>query len=104
MTYLLDIWHFFRTWGSVVGLAFDIAGACLVYLGVRTTLAEALTLEAQIIPMSIDDIGNENLSEKVSEISHLRAKERLRAKYWALVGLVCFLLGFLLQAFGSWPK
>ena len=104
MAYLCDAWSFLRTWGSVIGLAFDILGVILVYLGVRTSLAEALRLEAPIVPMTIDDIGGEAMVRKATESANSRAKERLRAKHWSLVGLVCFVLGFLLQGVGSWPK
>lgn len=104
MSTCTEFWLFLRTWGSVIGLAFDIIGACLVYIGVRTSLAEALRLEAPVVPMTINDIGGANIVQKAREASNLRAQERLRAKHWALVGLVFFLLGFLLQAIGSWPK
>jgi hypothetical protein len=104
MTCLNEIFLFLRTWGSVLGLVFDIVGACLVYVGVRTSLAEALRLEAPVVPMTIDDIGGEGIVQRANEASNLRAQERLRAKRWSLVGLIFFLLGFLLQAIGSWPK
>ncbi|MCL5669212.1 MAG: hypothetical protein M1392_04370 [Gammaproteobacteria bacterium] len=104
MTYLIEIWCFLSTWGAVIGLALDIGGACLVYVGVRTSLAEALRLEAPIVPMTIDDIGGEGMVQRANEASTRRAEERLRAKRWSLVGLAFFLLGFLLQAISSWPK
>ena len=104
MTCLTESWLFLRTWGSVIGLAFDIGGACLVYVGVRTSLAEALRLEAPVVPMVVGDIGGEGLVKRASEATILRAQERLRAKRWSLAGLVFFVLGFLLQAIGSWPK
>lgn len=104
MTYLDLIWPVLRAWGSVIGLAFDIAGACLVYIGVRTSLPEALRLEAPVVPMTIDDIGGANIVQRATESSNQRAQERLRAKRWSLAGLVFLILGFLLQAIGSWPK
>jgi hypothetical protein len=104
MACLTEIWFFLRTWGSVIGLAFDIVGACLVYVGIRTSLAEALRLEAQVVPMTIGDIGGESMVQRANENSTRRAEERLRAKRWSFVGLVFFLLGFFLQAIGSWPK
>ena len=104
MAYLEQAWSILCVWGSVIGLAFDIVGACLVYVGVRTTLAEALRLEAPIVPMTICDIGGDRIIRKANEASSLRAQERLRAKRWSLVGLAFFVLGFLLQAIGSWPK
>lgn len=104
MTCLDQIWPFLRTWGSVVGLAFDIGGACLAYVGIRTSLAEALRLEAPIVPMTMDDLGGESIVRRANEASNLRAQERLRAKRWSLAGLAFFVIGFLLQAVGSWPK
>lgn len=104
MCCLTESWQFLRTWGSVIGLAFDIGGACLVYVGVRTSLAEALRLEAPLVAMSIFDIGGQDMVERANAASHLKAQERLRAKRWSLAGLVFFLLGFVLQAIGSWPK
>jgi hypothetical protein len=104
MTCLTEVWLFLRTWGSVIGLAFDIAGACLVYVGVRTSLAEALRLETPIVPMTIDDIGGNRIVQRATDARNLRAQERLRAKRWSLAGLIFFVLGFLLQAIGSWPK
>lgn len=103
MTCLDQIWPFLRTWGSVIGLALDIAGACLVYVGVRTSLAEALRIEAPVVPMTIDDIGGASIVQRANEASTLKAQERLRAKRWSLAGLAFFVLGFLLQAIGSWP-
>ena len=104
MNCLVEFWLFLRTWGAVIGLAFDIAGACFVYVGVRTSLAEALRLEAPVVPMTIADIGGNDIVQRANAASNLRAQERLRAKIWSLVGLVFFIMGFLLQAIGSWPK
>ena len=80
MIWLSEIWSFLRTWGSVIGLIFDIVGACFVYVGVRTSLAEALRLEAPIVPMTINDIGGESMVQRANEASARRAEERLRAK------------------------
>ncbi len=104
MTSLTEIWLFLRTWGSVIGLAFDIGGACLVYSGVRTSLAEAHRLEAPVVPMTFDDIGGEGMVQRANEASNQRVQERLRAKRRSCFGLVLFILGFLLQAIGNWPK
>lgn len=104
MTCINDIWLFLRTWGSVIGLAFDIGGAYLVYVGVRTSLAEALRLETPIVPMTLDDLGGDNIVQRANEASNLRAQERLRPMNWSLAGLALFIFGFLLQAIGSWPK
>lgn len=64
----------------MIGLIFDIVGACFVYVGVRTSLAEALRLEAPIVPMTINDIGGESMVQRANEASARRAEERLRAK------------------------
>jgi hypothetical protein len=52
----------------------------------------------------MDDIGGATIVQRATESSNKRAQERLRAKRWSLAGLFFFVLGFLLQAIGSWPK
>ena len=103
MTWLIGFYELLLTWGSFIGLGFDIAGASLVYLGVRISLVKALELEAPAVPMTIGDIGGPDLVQKANTISNLRARERIRAKNYALIGLGFFILGFLLQGIGSWP-
>ncbi|MCK9284898.1 MAG: hypothetical protein M0P39_11505 [Rhodocyclaceae bacterium] len=104
MTYITEVWQFLRIWGPVIGLALDIGGACLVYVGVRTSLAEALRLETPVVPMTLDDLGGDSIVQRANDASNMRAQERLRAKNWSLAGLAFFIFGFLLQAIGSWPK
>lgn len=104
MHYLTEIVFFLSIWGSVIGLLFDIVGAYLVYMGVRISFAEAFRLESPVLPMLMDDLGNEVMALQARKLSHDRVKERLRAKFWSFVGLAFFILGFLLQAIGSWPK
>ncbi len=92
-----------RTWGGVVGLAFDIAGAILVYQGVRTSLDEAQRLETPIVPKTIEDIGGENIQRQADEVGRKRAQERVSARNCSFAGLVSFVVGFSLQAVSSWP-
>lgn len=101
---IADLFQFLRTWGSVIGLGFDIAGACLVYVGVRVSLSGARSLEAPVVPMTINDIGGPAMVEQAKLASENRARERLRAARWSLAGLSLLLIGFGLQAIGSWPK
>ncbi len=88
----------------MVGLGFDIAGACLVYIGMRVSLSGARSLEEPVVPMTIDDVGGPAMVERSTLASENRARERLRAARWSLAGLSLFLIGFGLQAIGSWPK
>ena len=101
---MAELWLFLRTWGSVIGLAFDIAGALLVYIGVRVTIARAFALEDIPVAKLFDDLGSPEMVEKHERLNDARAAERLRASRWARYGLVLFLVGFVLQAVGSWPK
>lgn len=100
----IDVFQFFRTWSGVIGLGFDIAGAALVYLGVRAPLRQALLLERQIVEETIDDIGAPDLLAKNEAFNRDRALERVRAARFAWLGLVCFIVGFALQAISAWPK
>jgi len=59
-------------------------------------------LERQVVQKSIDDIGSPELAEKNAKFNAERARERIRASRFAWYGLVCFVIGFLLQAFGHW--
>ena len=104
MTCLNNFLLFLRTWGAVIGLVFDIAGACFVYMGVRTTLVEALHIEASVLPEDLYAVGSREIGQRAEEGSLRRAQERLRAKRWSRFGLVFFVLGFVLQAVGGWPK
>ena len=100
----MELWLQLRTWGSVIGLAFDIVGAILVYYGIRINIDKADALEQVKVPVLMDDLGSpENIREN-QLLSRGRAFERVRASRWAAAGLLCFLLGFVLQAIGSWPK
>jgi hypothetical protein len=101
---MADAWLFVRTWGSVIGLAFDIAGALLVYAGVRVTLARAFQLEDIPVAKLYDDLGSPEMIKKHERLNAERAAERVRASRWAQYGLALFLVGFTLQAIGSWPK
>jgi hypothetical protein len=100
----IELFQFIRTWGAVVGLAFDITGAVLVYVGVRTPLRQALLLERNVIEETIDDVGAPELIEKNEAFNRKRAAERVRASRYAWVGLICFIVGFALQAVSAWPK
>ena len=100
----MEILAFLRTWGPVGGLTLDIVGAVLVYLGVRISIYKAGALEEVELPRLMDDLGSPENLRRNRELSHARALERLRSSKWAAAGLVCFILGFLLQAVGSWPR
>lgn len=100
----MEALSFFRTWGAVVGLGFDFVGAILVYVGVRMSLIDALALEKPVVEMTINDLGSPETVAAAHAASEGRARERVRAGRWAFAGLLLFLLGFLLQAIGSWPK
>lgn len=93
-----------RTWGVVVGLGFDIMGAILVYNGVRVSLVKADALEQIELPRLFDDVGSSENLERNRQLSLRRAAERFRASRWAAFGLGCFILGFLLQIIGGWPR
>ena len=101
---MVEAWYFVRTWGSVIGLAFNIAGALLVYAGVRVTIARAFQLEDIPVAKLFDDLGSPELVEKHERLNADRAAERMRASRWAQYGLTLFLIGFSLQAIGSWPR
>lgn len=100
----VEIWLFFRTWGSVLGLSLDIVGAVLVYYGIRINIARADALEQVVVPVMMDDLGSRENIKQNQDLSHGRALERLRASRWAAAGLALFVLGFALQAISSWPK
>jgi hypothetical protein len=100
----MEYWSCLRTWGSVIGLGFDVVGAVLVYYGIRISIAKANALEEVAIPVLMDDLGSPENIEENRQLSQDRAMERIRASRWAAAGLACFILGFLLQAVGSWPR
>lgn len=100
----MDIWPFLQLWGSVLGLGLDIIGACLVYFGIRIGIEKASALEEVELPRLMGDLGSPENLERNRQLSFARAGERVRASRSAAVGLACFVLGFMLQAIGSWPK
>lgn len=100
----IDVLSLLRAWGGVVGLCFDILGAILVFLGVNITRQQAVSLERHALEQTIDDIGAPGLLEKNEAFSRSRALERLRGARWAMAGLCCFIVGFVLQAFSAWPS
>ena len=99
-----EIFQFGQTWGAVIGLGFDIVGATFVYLAVRTTFREAFLLERQVVGETVDDIGAPELLAKNESFKRDRARERTRVSKIAWWGLVCFIIGFALQAISAWPK
>jgi hypothetical protein len=99
-----EVFQYAQTWGAVVGLGFDIVGAILVYLGVRTPLRQAFLLERQVVGETIGDIGAPEVLAKNEAFQRDRARERRRASQSAWWGLVFFVLGFALQALSAWPK
>jgi hypothetical protein len=99
-----EVFQYAQAWGAVVGLGFDIVGAILVYLGVRTPLRQAFLLERHVVGETIDDIGAPELLAKNEAFQRDRARERRRASQSAWWGLVFFVLGFALQAISAWPK
>ncbi|HSS47023.1 MAG TPA: hypothetical protein VLL03_06395 [Burkholderiales bacterium] len=100
----IEVFQFFRTRGAVIGLAFDITGAVLVNVGVRTHLRQALLLERHVVEETIDDLGAPDLLARNEAFNRDRAAERVRASRLAWLGLVCFIIGFMLQAISAWPK
>jgi hypothetical protein len=99
-----EVFQHAQAWSGVVGLAFDIVGAILVYLGVRTPLRQAFLLERQVVGKTIDEIGAPEVVAKNEAFQRDRARERTRASQSAWWGLVFFVLGFALQAVSAWPK
>ncbi len=100
----LSTFDLLRSWGSFVGLVFDIVGALLVYVGVRITIARATAIEQIHQVRLFDDLGDPELLKRNEAVAAERARERVRASAWAGIGLICFLIGFTLQAIGAWPK
>lgn len=100
----MTLCDFLSRWASFTGLMFDIAGAFIVCYGVHITLIKAESLESVVIPMTLGDIGGEGIIEKAELAKRLRVKERISARNYSWLGLACFVVGFLLQAIGSWPK
>jgi hypothetical protein len=99
-----EVFQYVQTWGAVAGLGFDIVGAILVYLGVRTPLRQAFLLERHVDGQTVGDIGDPEVRAKNEAFQRDRARERTRASQSAWWGLVFFVLGFALQAVSSWPK
>src|SRR6267143_3207944 len=95
---------FLAKWSSVLGVTIDILGAVLVYVGVRIGIAKATALEQIALGETIDEYGSGDLLNRNAELSAARAQERVRAARWAAFGLACFVIGFVLQGIGSWPK
>jgi hypothetical protein len=95
---------FVGTWGSVIGLALDILGAFLVFIGVYVAPRQALALEQQAVQETIADIGAPEVAAKNEGFNRDRAFERLRASRSAAMGMAFFVAGFLFQMAGSWPK
>jgi len=100
-----EVVQFAQTWGAVIGLGFDIVGATFVYLSVRTTLREAFLLERQaVVGETTNDISAPELLAKNESFKRDRVRERTRASRIGWWGLVCFVLGFALQAISAWPN
>jgi hypothetical protein len=93
-----------KRWGSVIGIGFDILAACLVWYGVRINIAKANALEEVALLHTFDDLGSPNNLARNEELSSARAAERVRASRWATIGLALFILGFLFQLLGDWPR
>ncbi len=101
---ILTAFDMMRQWSGFVGLIFDIVGALLVYVGVRISIARATLIEQIHQVRLFDDMGDPDLLRKNEAVAAERARERVRASRWAGVGLICFLIGFSLQAVSAWPK
>jgi hypothetical protein len=95
---------FMVKWGSVLGVAFDIVGAVVVYVGVRISFRQAAMLEQIKQVETIDDMGAPDVLMWNSGQAQARARDRVRASRWAGAGLAFFIFGFLLQGIGGWPK
>jgi len=93
-----------QKWGPFVGLMFDIVGASLVYVGVRISIVRATAIEQIFQVRLFGDMGDPDLLRKNEEVADERARERVRASKWAMAGLICFVIGFILQAIGAWPS
>lgn len=91
-------------WGSVLGIAFDIVGAVLVFIGVRISFRQAAMLEQIKQVQTFDDMGAPDVLMWNSGQAQARARERVRASRWAGAGLAFFIVGFMLQGIGGWPK
>lgn len=104
MLSLPEVWALISKWGSVAGVTFDIVGAILVYHGVRIKIEKATAIEHIVLNNMIDDLGSPAVREANERLSAERASERVRGSRWAGIGLAFFVIGFVLQGLGSWPK
>ncbi len=93
-----------QTWGGVIGPAFDIVGAILIYCGVRIGIHRARVLEETPVIKTFNDLGSKKNIEDNQALSEGRAVERVKAGNFATIGLFCLVIGFVLQILANWPN
>ncbi len=81
-------------WFSVVGLAFDIAGATVLARGLFLSKAEAIKLGTSYYAGETD----------AENVELPPVQDRLKQSRNAKWGLALLIVGFGLQIVGSWPR
>ncbi|MFM9913536.1 MAG: hypothetical protein ACKVN9_08400 [Methylophilaceae bacterium] len=102
MDILGELLTLLRMWGPFFGLILSAIGACVIFVGVREQVAEARRLDSLISSQPNKHADGRTL-DKAYSVRDQRSKERLSAKTLELIGMVVFVFGCILQAFGSLP-
>ena len=102
MDILSELLTFLRMWGPFFGLILSAVGACVIFVGVRNQVVEAKMLDS-LISSQPNKHADGKVLDKAFSVRGQRSKERLSAKTLEFIGMVVFVFGCILQAFGNFP-
>ena len=84
---------FGNAWVAEIGIAFDIAGAITLSLGLIVSKKRAVEL----------GVSRWSGESEADQLQLPQVKDRLMQSRKVMVGLALLVLGFLLQLVGNWP-